>query len=79
MGPDLGGEITKLSPKKRKNEEICRGLRRHVYGGYVKKNIFFVIKTLVWIKIWIGSGFSNRLDPHPESVNPGPKHCSKPN
>jgi hypothetical protein len=46
-------------------------------------------KILIWIRIWVGSGFSNsldldkgsakHLDPDPDSVNPDPENCFKVN
>jgi hypothetical protein len=37
-----------------------------MYDGFYAKN-FFGIKTLIWIRIRIGPGFSNSLDPDPDS------------
>jgi hypothetical protein len=87
-----------IPPKKEKfyfmSEEFSVGLevspRASVFFVGDKKTYqymtAFVMKTLVWIRIRIGSGFNNSLDPdldsaqcldpdlNSDSVNPDPKH-----
>ncbi len=44
------------------------------FAGFNTKKNFVVIKSLIWIRIRIGSGFINSLDLNPYSVNPDYKH-----
>jgi hypothetical protein len=68
----------KILTPKRKNEEILcfmsfvGDLKRYYLTFFISKTGSFVIKkTLVWIRIRIGSGFINSLDlgPYPDARN----------